>query len=145
MHRAVFRRILGPALAALATGAGGCGPGSHDVTGRVSYNGAPLDKPDGQIVFIGPDGDQVAAGIGPDGSYRAPGVVGGPNKVAVYYPNPKAKRDKVTRPKPGEPPPPPTAPFLTPAKYASADTSGFSVAVKKGTVFDADLTGPKIP
>ncbi|OWK38190.1 hypothetical protein [Fimbriiglobus ruber] len=146
MYRTVFRRILGLAFAALAVGAGGCGPGSHDVTGRVSYNGVPLDKPEGQIVFIGPAGDQVVAGIGPDGSYRALGVTGGPNKVAVYYPNPKAKRDKLTKPKPGEPPPAAAAtPFLTPAKYASADTSGFSVTVGKGTVFDTDLTGPKIP
>ena len=144
MQRITRRRILGPALAALVATVGGCGPGTYDVTGRVSYNGAPLDKPDGQIVFIGPAGSQVSAPIAPDGSYRAAGVAAGPNQVAVYYPNPKARRDKMTKPKAGEQAG--AIPlFLTPPKYASADTSGFSVAIGKGTVFDANLTGPKIP
>ena len=152
MHRNVSQIVLGVAVAGLASGVGGCwGPKKVDVTGRVNYNGAPLPKPGGQIVFVDADGTQVAASIGQDGAYRAPKVNIGLQHVAVYYPNPEfqtAKRSPV-KPKKGEPPPPPLPPappaFLTPIKYASIDTSNLSVQVAEGTVFDADLTGPAIP
>jgi hypothetical protein len=137
----------GLAIAALAMGLGGCvGKPQYDVSGKVKYNGSPLDKPNGQIIFVGPDGKQVAAQIAPDGSYSAPKVSGGVNKVAVYYSNPSF--GKVARPR-GEPDPkfrPPTvSPYITPEQYASVDTSGLTIQVAQGTVFDVDMTGPKIP
>jgi hypothetical protein len=143
-----LKPVRAAALALVACGvAGGCGPGSHDVTGVVTYNGVPLDKPGGQIVFVGGDGRQVAAAVAPDGAYRAAGVPAGPNRVAVYYPNPKAqaKNREAGKLKPGERPPPPLPPYLTPEKYATPDTSGLTANVGPGATFNADLTGPRIP
>jgi hypothetical protein len=42
--------------ATFAIGAAGCSPSNVDVTGRVTYNGSPLNRPGGKIVFVGPDG-----------------------------------------------------------------------------------------
>lgn len=146
MHNQIARIFPGMAAAALVLAACGCwGPRRHDVTGHVKVKGAILDKPNGKIVFVGPKDVQVAASINADGSYRAVGVVAGMNRVAVYYPNPDfqpPKRHRV-KPKEGEPASEPAAsssPFLTPRKYASPDTSGLSVEVKEGKVFDVDLT-----
>jgi len=141
----LMARVL--SLAALVLCLGGCGgKPQFEVTGMVKYNGAPLAKPNGQIVFLGPDGAQVPAPIGQDGTYKAVKVSGGPNRVVVTYPNPAFK--KAARPK-GAPDPkgrPDTSPlYLTPEKYASADTSELSVDVKKGTTFNVDMTGPPIP
>jgi hypothetical protein len=147
MHRNLVRQLPRFAFALLIAGAGGCGPGQHDVTGQVKYNGAPLKIPGGQIVFVGPDGTQAPAPINEDGTYSASKVLAGRNRVAVYYPNPKAQTGR-RRPTKGQPPPGPSEPeppFLTPEKYASADGSGLSVDVAEGTVFNADLTGPPIP
>lgn len=142
MRGSISRRAA-PVLAAVLAAVAGCKAQRFDVTGKVSYNGAPLGKSDGQIVFVGPGGEQVAAPIGTDGTYRAGGVASGPNRVAVYYPNPAAKPDKSHKLKPGEAPPA-AAPFLTPAKYASVETSELSVTVDKETEFNVDLTGPKV-
>jgi hypothetical protein len=142
----IYRRTFGFIIAALAIGVGGCGSPHFDVTGKVTYNGKPLDKPDGQISFVGPKGELVVAAIGPDGSYNAPHVPGGLNRVSVSYPNPKAKRDRsMPKLKPGETPPPGLPPFLIPEKYAAADTSELSVTVDKETVYNVDLSGPPIP
>jgi hypothetical protein len=145
MHRKISRRIVAFVFAALTLGVGGCGSRQFDVIGKVTYNGAPLNKPDGQIAFIGPKGEQVLAAIGPDGMYRATNVSAGLNRLAIYYPNPKAQKEKAAKPKHGEQPPPAEPPFLTPFQYGVADTSGLSVTVEKETIFDVDITGPVIP
>ena len=147
MHRNVLRIVPGFVFAILAVAAGGCwGPSQFDVTGQVKYNGSPLDKPGGQIVFVGPKGTQVAASIGPDGTYRATKVTAGLNRIAVYYPNPQLQGKRFSKPKKGGPPPAPSPPpFLTPSRYASVKTSDLSVQVAEGTVFDVNLTGPPIP
>lgn len=125
----------------------GCaGRPQFDVTGQVTYNGKALAKPNGQIVFVGPDGTQVPATIAEDGTYTAK-VAAGLNRVAVYYPNPAFK--KAVRPK-GKPDPskrPDTTQplFLTPEKYASVETSQLKVDVAQGTVFNAELKGRAIP
>jgi hypothetical protein len=138
--------IRGLALAALVLSLSGCGKRQYDVTGQVKYNGAALAKPNGQIVFLGPDGTQAVATIGADGTYTASKVSAGLNRIVVYYPNPSFT--KPARPK-GEPDPkyrpPTTSPYLTPEKYASVDTSQLSIEVAQGTVFNVDLTGPPIP
>jgi hypothetical protein len=149
MHRNFFLLARGLATAALAVSLGGCGGKlQFDVTGQVKYNGAALAKPDGLIVFVGPDGSQVAAPIGPDGTYTATKVTAGLNRVAVYYSNPAFKSAKPSRPK-GAPTEMnrPTIPstFLTPESYASPDTSKLSIQVEKGTVFNVDVTVPAIP
>ena len=146
MHRKLLLLACGFAIAALAVGMGGCGAPQFAVTGKVKYNGAPLAKPNGQIVFVGPDGTQVVASIALDGTYKAAKVPAGLNRVAVYYPNPSFK--KATRPK-GPPTvkdrPTTSSPYLTPDTYADVETSKLSIQVDKNKDFDADLTGPKIP
>ncbi len=106
----VSRFVPGFVIAVLAVGAVGCGQKTYDVSGQVKYNGAALDKPGGEVVFVAPNGTQVAAAIAQDGSYRATKVPAGSNRVAVYYPNP-ALQSSIPRGKPkgGQAPPPPTA------------------------------------
>jgi hypothetical protein len=145
MDRRISRIVLGFA-AVLAAGPGGCaGEKKVDVAGRVTYNGTPLDRPGGEIVFVGSGGTQAVAAIQPDGTYRAVGVVTGPNRVAVYYRTGEIKKEKLL---PGKAkkvqPTAPSSPFLTPSRYASVETSDLSVDVQKDTVFDTDLTGPPI-
>jgi hypothetical protein len=145
MYGKVSCCAFGLGLVATILGASGCGPSQFDVTGTVKYNGAPLQKPNGQIVFVGPTGVQVPADIDPDGTYRASRVSAGPNRVVVYYVNPKARKKPDHKLRPGEQPPPFEPPYLTPGKYADPASSGFSVEVRSGAVFDAELQGPKIP
>ncbi|MCE9561181.1 MAG: hypothetical protein K8U57_03925 [Planctomycetes bacterium] len=120
------------------------------MTGKVTYNGTPLPKPGGTIVFVSTDGTQTPAAIEQDGTYAAKAVPAGANRVAVYYPatqsqggKPLMKRKKGE--KPGSPNPVAPEPFLTPAKYAAVDTSGLSVEACEGAVLNVDMTGPKIP
>jgi hypothetical protein len=124
---------------------GGCGgKPTFDVTGKVTYNGKPLAKPNGKIVFVGPGGEQAAADIGQDGSYSASKVAAGQNKVAVFYSNPNFQ--KPTRPPPGSKTPPKSSPaYLTPEDYASPETSKLTVEVKQGTTYNPELSGPAIP
>ena len=132
--------MLAIGLTALA----GCGPGRYDVNGKVTYNGAVLDKPDGQVIFVGPNGEQVAAPIGADGTYRASNVSAGANKVVVYYPNPKLKKPKSTKLKPGEPMPPVEPPYLTPEKYGSAATTDLTLDVDRNKEYPVAISGPPI-
>lgn len=144
MHGRISRRAFGLAFATCVVGVSGCGSRRFDVTGKVTYNGASLDKPDGHVVFLGPHGEQVTTAIGSDGTYQAIGVASGLNRVAVYYVSPKAKKEKAGKLKPGEQPPPAEALYLTPAKYASPETSELSVTVDKECVYDIPLVGPTI-
>ncbi len=148
MRLVVTRRLLGLAVVALTTALCGCDTRpKFVVTGTVTYNGAPLNKPDGQILFVGPDGTQVAAPISPDdGTYKAVDVLGGANRIAVTYKNPAFA--PAGRPK-GVPGPKDrpviSSPSLVPDKYTNVETSKLSVDVKEGTTFNVDMTGPKIP
>jgi len=120
----------------------GCGPRLVDVSGRVTYNGEPLHKEGGQIIFVGPQGRQVPAPIAENGAYQANGVVAGHNKVVVYYPNTAVP---IGKPLPGRLRPGSVlSPLLTPAKYANADTSGLTVEADTGTVFNVEMKGPDI-
>lgn len=132
--------------AGLVLGSAGCAPAKVDVTGRITYNGTPLNQPGGLIIFVGPDSSQCETSINYDGTYRATGVSAGLNRVAVYYPNPEFKPR--TRPtKMGVPAATEQVVqvFLTPERYASVETSKLSVQAALGTIFDADLTDVEIP
>jgi len=131
-------------LAVGLTALAGCGPSRYDVSGKVTYNGAVLDKPEGQVIFIGPNGEQAAATIGADGSYRAANVATGANKVVVYYPNPKLKKPKSTKLKPGEPMPPTEPAYLTPEKFGSAATTDLTLDVNGNKEYPVAITGPPI-
>lgn len=140
-NRLLMISVLGIALAA----AGGCGPRQFSVTGKVTYNGAVLEKPDGRIIFVGPKGEQSAAVIASDGAYEAINVAAGLNRVVVYYPNPQLKElKKKVMLKSGEQLPT-LDPFLTPAEYALANATSLSISVEKKTTFDVNLEGPAIP
>lgn len=147
-HLLLTRGLSLVVLAASAVSLIGCsgGPTLVDVTGKVTYNGAPLAKPDGKIFFVGPGDSQVAAVINEDGTYKASKVTSGLNQVAVYYKNPDFK--VAARPKgpPSEGHRPVLVPmYLTPEKYADVRTSELSVQVDKDMVFDVDMKGPPIP
>jgi hypothetical protein len=124
----------------------GCGEKRVDISGKVTYNGKPLDKPSGLIIFVPDKGDTTQADIGPGGEYRAVGVSAGHNRVVVYYLNPAAPKGK-PRPKPGEvfDDKPLMSPFLTPEKYTLKETSELEVDAQPGTVNNVNMTGPPIP
>jgi hypothetical protein len=68
--------------------AAGCGGGTGDLTGRVTYKGRPVAI--GAVVFVGPDGLPHYAGLRPDGSYAITGVPPGELKLGVNSPSPTA-------------------------------------------------------
>lgn len=78
--------VLPAALAAVAVG---CGAGTGDVAGTVTYKGRPVVH--GTVTFVGADGRPVAAAIGGDGSYTLSGVAVGEAKVLVDSPRPVAE------------------------------------------------------
>jgi hypothetical protein len=148
MHKEVARVVAGLSAVALVLGlAAGCAERRSNVSGQVTYNGAPLNKAGGRIVFVGPNGAQVAAEIGGDGNYQAFSVPAGANRVAIYYLDPEVRAARRFPGKGGEnrPPASTVVPVLTPRHYASVDTSNLSVEIKEDTVFNADLVGPKFP
>jgi hypothetical protein len=135
MYPHLFRIVLGIGVCSLT----GCGPPTADVSGKVTYNGKSLDAEGGHITFVGPDGRQVSAPIAPDGAYRATGVVAGANRVVVYYQNPESN------PTPGGKAPKSTSLLrFLPTKYADQTTSGLTVNVAPGSVYDVDLKGPAL-
>jgi hypothetical protein len=143
--RLFVRCLFGFSLVALAASMGGCGPRYYEVKGKVSYNGAVLDKPDGKIIFVGSSGEQAMAPIGKDGTYSASNVLSGDNKVVVYYPNPEANKGRGKKLGPGDIPPPPVPLFLTPLSYGREDTTDLKLNVTKSMEYNAEMTGPAIP
>lgn len=130
---------LGLSLALLT----GCAERRATVSGKVTYNGVVLAKPNGKIIFVSKSGVQVPVSIQSDGTYSAPDVVVGENRVVVYYAT-DTKGVGKRLPK-GENAPMPADPFLTPQKYSSVDTSGLSVNVTDKTEYNPKLEGPPIP
>lgn len=147
IYRFGFRLILFGLL--LCPTLSGCGDGLTDVTGQVNYNGKPLDKDTGMIVFFGPNGaKQVTAKIGKDGQYRAVGITPGENRVAIAYSRPiKLAKGGTRAPKFGEALPESQSDslYLTPEIYASPETSELKVIVESNTVYNPKLVGPDIP
>ena len=147
--RSTSARLANGILLCLAFVLAGCGARQYDVTGKVTYNGrplaydaAPFQKPTGQVVFIGPDGRQVAAAIDHDGGYRATNVSAGANKVVIYYTNRRVTNKKSVRPNSGEALAGAEPPVRTARKSAVPDTSQLSVTVENDTAFDIKLKGP---
>lgn len=141
-----FFRLRHAVVAASVVVFGCGGDPTAEVSGTVKYNGAPLAKDGGQIVFVGPNRAQVVAPIDQSGNYRATNVLLGVNQVAVFYANPNAKAGR-RMPEKGKPlaPVASVSPFLTPTKYAGIDTSELKCDVKGQAVFNVDLKGPAIP
>jgi hypothetical protein len=112
-----------------------------DVSGKVTYNRMPLNDEGCNILFLGPNGKSVSAAVAPAGDYKASGVVTGVNQVAIYFRNPEAAKSH----DPGEKTPPSGSPlrYLL-LKYADVKTSGLTVDVDTGTVFNVDMKGPDL-
>jgi hypothetical protein len=145
MHRSLASAFLVGLVGTLALMASGCAPQKYSVSGKVLYNGAVLNKPDGIVIFMGPQGEQLSTPINQDGTYQVLGVSSGVNKIAVYYLNPKTadSRKKRTKgpPKDGEV----VDNFLTPEKYSLPESSGLTLDVNKEMTYNIELSGPPIP
>lgn len=74
-------RLLGPAVLALALGAG-CGPVTAHVTGEVSYEGQPVTHGYIQFLPTGPEGQAVGGPI-TDGKYNVAKIPVGPALVKI--------------------------------------------------------------
>ncbi len=136
-------------LALLCVSVAGCnrGPARADVSGQVTYNGKPLDKPGGTISFFGIDGIAVRAPIDTSGNYRAIGVCVGENRVAVAYQRPAPIAKHRANPSKGDAEKLTAqvdSPFLTPEAYARPETSDLKVVVEGSTTYSPKLTGPEI-
>ncbi len=123
-------------------GSSGPGPGGPqgEVSGKVLFKGKPL--PGGMVTFMGPAGMFGNSRIGEDGSYQLTAPVG---EVKITVDN----RMLAVKEKPGEAAlNPSTAPrdpikgkyVRLPDKYYSAETSGLTYTVTKGSQsFDVNL------
>lgn len=118
--------VLGTACAALA----GCGAGTGELTGTVTYNSKPVRT--GTVSVMADDGSLKSGTINDDGTYTVAGVPTGPVKVGVSSPDPRTI--KVAQRKKSEPPPKADASmwFAIPPKYAEPKDSGLSTTVGGG-------------
>ena len=146
-----MRSLVRLAAAAAILAVSGCGPGTADVAGRVTYQGKPVVY--GTVVFIGADGLPKAGAIQPDGTYRVTGVPLGSAKVAVSSPPPpgvtvpgrKSKGGKDDAGKDDGIMAAPADPeivkkwFVIPEKYGEPTLSGRTVDVKAGQLVDLNL------
>ncbi len=129
----------------------GCGGGTTDVSGKVSFRGKALVY--GTVVLLDAGGTPKAGTIQPDGSFRITGVKIGPAKVAVTSlapPGSESARKADPRDRGGDdkPPPPEVAAvspevakawFPIPDKYGDPAKSELTADVKPGQPLDFDL------
>ncbi len=118
------------AVALVVSGCGG-GPSTVPVSGKVTYQGKPLEF--GTVMFQAESGPIAKAEIQPDGTFTLttdgdPGAVVGMHQVRVACFSNQA---------PDSPPPPPDREPtlgrpLIPIKYNNFDQSGLVVEVTKG-------------
>jgi hypothetical protein len=113
------------------TGAG-CGKPSGHVSGKVFFQGRPVDS--GTIVFVGQDNYKAYCAIGPDKTYYFDNVPVGPVKIAFesHHRVPLAfqTQNPPFLPKVKEETPPPPLPI--PEKYKNPEESGLTFTVKTG-------------
>jgi hypothetical protein len=143
---------VAPALFLLL--ASGCGGGTTDVSGKVTFQGKPVVY--GTVVMIGSDGIPKNGPIQPDGSYHISGVKTGPVKVAVSSPPPpgvtppaaKGRDRQMDEGKPEAPPAMAAGPvnpdvvkhwFVLPEKFGDPAKSGVSVDVAAGQPVTIEL------
>src|SRR4029077_6705571 len=69
----------------------GCGAGTGDVTGTVTYQGKTVAS--GTVLIVGSDSLPYYGNIQDDGTYTVPKVPTGPAKIAVLSPGPDAGKN----------------------------------------------------
>lgn len=113
----------------------GCGGGGSKVTGKVSYNGKPLNS--GTILFQTEEGVRSAT-IQSDGTYTIEDVPAGNAKIAVTVaPPPEKGPDGVSADEAGTSE---ANPVLVPEKYSRVETSELTYKVTSGEqTHDIDL------
>lgn len=150
-------------LAVLLAALAGCGGSSAktDVTGTIKLKGQPPKFTGLQVIFLHPDGTQVAAPVNEDGTYKAEGVPSGEVRVCFAYITPDAAQmgaefkagaprmkkpgEKPDAPKPKAPGTPGPATSPIPQKLRDHTTSGLTLKVESGksNTFDYDI--PAMP
>ena len=134
-NKLAFKRVyLVGIVCALAT-LGGCGKKSGTISGKVTFEGKPLQF--GSVIFVAADGKTTTAGIAKDGTYTSEKIEYGKFSVAVISPDPNPPNftDKlppgVKHPS-GKAFPTPVKVdsegwFAIPSEYGRASTSGLSI------------------
>jgi hypothetical protein len=130
------RQCFGGGVLLLVLAAFGCGSGTGQVTGKVTYKGQPL--PSGTVLFHGPARRIDHAVIASDGTYTIPDVPVGPVKIAVKSHSKlppgmfkAAGKAPYVQPLPKELPP--EAKFIPiPERYSDPDRSGLECLVQGG-------------
>jgi hypothetical protein len=125
----------------------GCGPGTAEVAGTVTYEGRPV--PSGSVVLYCADG-QIVRGNVHDGRYAIPNVPRGAARVVVQGPQrvPTGLRLNQQLPKANGGPIPPTGAEAEPERivpiprrYGVPEESGLTLTVDgESQTFDIHLT-----
>jgi hypothetical protein len=113
----------------------GCGAGSAELSGKVSFNGRHLAS--GSVVIVGHDGLPRYGNIEPDGSYKVEHLSSGMIRIGVSSPNPNADlpRDLRQSKLGGSTDASADIPegwFEIPAKYFDPESSGLTLELKRG-------------
>jgi hypothetical protein len=129
-HRRGISCLLGP-LVALVTG---CGAGTGDVTGTVSYQGKPVAS--GTVLIVGADSLPYYGSIQEDGTYTVPNVPLGLGKIAISCPQRVSAKGAEFAKRRSDP----KKWFPLPEKYRDFAASGLTVNVAAGeTMQDLEL------
>lgn len=125
----------------------GCGPRSDrlPINGKITLDGTPVDT--GSIRFTSAGGEKLftSGAMIMNGEYQIPkdkGLPPGTYRVEINAPDTKAP-PVATRPAPGEPLGPPTAPERIPPEYNSATKQTVEVASNKDNFFEFNIVTRK--
>jgi hypothetical protein len=139
--------LLVCATTVLALTASGCGHGSAEVSGTVTYAGQPVTG--GSVILYCSDGQIFCGNIAPDGTYSIPNVPHCSAVVTIQAPVrlPTGLRQKQNLPPSVDGPIPPTLEVSAdnpsvyiPPRYGMPEESGLSVVVDcKRVTYDIDL------
>ena len=118
--------VFGAVCLALA----GCGAGTGELTGKVTYNDKTVCS--GTVIIAAADGTSQTGPIQDDGTYTVTGIPAGTVKIGVNSPDPRSV--KVAQRKKDEKPPPADGSgwLQLPPKYADPKDSGLTATVKSG-------------
>jgi hypothetical protein len=117
----------------------GCGGGSGDVSGKVTYQGKPVVS--GSVTFYGSNKEAFVGAIDEQGNYQVRGVPAGTAHVVVSSPDPAAVVSQM--PLNGKAPKPtggPDAAVAPPSKSAARPTGWRALPQQYGDVATSKLT-----